>query len=176
MNPEMQPGRREWIRAFILASIVLIVLLGFVVRYAVSVNLNRPRPPSRIKCENNLKHIGLAFRIWSSDHKDLFPFNVSTNQGGTQEFCDRDTNGFDRNAFRHLMIMSNELSTTIILLCPLDTNRTRAVDFAHVGPENLSYQIRSGSHVNETNSTQILAVCPIHGSLVHADGSLQKGK
>ena len=175
MNPEMQPRRREWIRVFILASIVLIVLLGFVMRYAVSVNLKDGRA-KRIRCENNLNQIGLAFRLWATDHQDQFPFNVSTNKGGTREFCDRDTNGFDRNAFRHLMIMSNELSTTITLLCPLDTNNTRAVDFAHVGPENLSYQIRSGMQVNETNPNQVLAVCPIHGSFVHADGSLQKGK
>ena len=34
-------------------------------------------------CANNLKEIGIAFKTWALDHNDQFPFNVSTNSGGT---------------------------------------------------------------------------------------------
>ncbi len=36
-----------------------------------------------ISCANNLKQIGVAFKTWALDHNDQFPFNVSTNSGGT---------------------------------------------------------------------------------------------
>ena len=32
-----------------------------------------------VVCLNNMKQIGLGFRIWATDHQDRFPFNVSTN-------------------------------------------------------------------------------------------------
>ena len=49
-----------------------------------------------IACVNNLKQIGLACRMWAADNGDQFPFNVSTNKGGTLEFSARGDGGFDR--------------------------------------------------------------------------------
>ncbi len=86
------------------------------------------------------------------------------------EYCERDTNGFDRNAFRHLMVMSNELSTPMIVLCPSEKFQQRAVDFAHLAPTNVTYRIRSGTNVYWGNSNEVIAVCPIHGNVVFADG------
>ena len=62
----------------------------------------RPHPRS-IKCVNNLKNIGLAYRIWAVDHNDSFPFNVSTNEGGTRELRG--------DIVFQLRTLSNELST-----------------------------------------------------------------
>lgn len=41
---------------------------------------------SRISCVNNLKQVGLSFRIWAGDNGDHFPMHVSTNAGGSQEW------------------------------------------------------------------------------------------
>src|SRR5579883_528750 len=30
----------------------------------------------RLSCENNLRQIGLAFKVWALDHNDRYPFNV----------------------------------------------------------------------------------------------------
>jgi hypothetical protein len=85
-----------------------------------------------IACVNNLKQIGLGFKTWALDHNDHFTFSESTNGGGTMEFCATDTNGFDRDAPLHFQIMSNELSTTpVILVCP---------------KENVTYRMRSGTN------------------------------
>jgi prepilin-type N-terminal cleavage/methylation domain-containing protein len=35
----------------------------------------------RISCINNLKQIGLAFRIFSNDHGDQYPWNTSHAEG-----------------------------------------------------------------------------------------------
>ena len=69
-----------------------------------------------ISCANNMKQIGLAFRTWAIDNNGNFPFNVSTNSGGTLELCLPGSDGFDRNAAFHFRVMSNELSTPKILV------------------------------------------------------------
>jgi hypothetical protein len=62
-------------------------------------------------CAGNLRRICVAFRMWSMDHGDHYPFNVSTNAGGSLELCRRDKDGFDQNAALHLRVLVNELGT-----------------------------------------------------------------
>ena len=40
-------------------------------------------------CINQLKEIGIAFQTWALDNSAHFPFNVSTNSGGTMESVNR---------------------------------------------------------------------------------------
>jgi hypothetical protein len=127
-----------------------------------------------INCANNMKQIGLAFRTWAIDNNGNFPFNVSTNSGGTLELCLPGSDGFDRNAAFHFRVMSNELSTPMILFCPADTKRQRAMDFMNFQPANVSYQLRSGPDISETHPDEVLAVCPIHNNVLRCDGSVQR--
>ena len=82
--------------------------------------------------------------------------------------------GVDRNAARIFQIMSNELSTPKILVCPADFKRQPALDFQSLQPANVSYRVYSGTNVNETNPQEVLAVCPIHNNVLLSDGSVQK--
>jgi hypothetical protein len=127
----------------------------------------------RISCANNMKQIGLSFRVWAIDNNGNFPFNVSTNQGGTLELCLPGSDGFDRNAAFHFQVMSNELSTPKILVCPADTKKQPALDFRRLQSENLSYQVFSGTNVTEVYPGQVLAVCLIHNNVLLCDGSVQ---
>src|ERR1017187_9579944 len=98
------------------AGLVLIVLALAFLGYALTwVPRDCPKA-QRITCVNNLKQIGLSFRIWALDNDGHFPFNVSTNSGGTMEFCAMGPDGFDRNAALHFQVMSNELSTPLLLV------------------------------------------------------------
>lgn len=128
-----------------------------------------------IKCLNNLKQVGLAFRIWSLDHEDHFPFNVSTNAGGTLELCRADAEGYDRNAVFHLMALSNEVSTPNVLICPADKTNQAALTFEMLQATNVSYRVRTGTNVTDANPLEILARCPIHQHVLHADGSVDEG-
>jgi hypothetical protein len=129
-----------------------------------------------ISCRNNMKQIGLAFRTWALDNEDQFPFNVSTNKGGTLELCAVGPDGFDRNAAFHFQVMSNELSTPKILVCPADTKKQAALDFLSLQPVNVSYQVRSGTNINETVPGEVLASCPIHHHVLLCDGSVQAAR
>jgi len=66
----------------------------------------------RIKCVNNLKNVGLGFRIFSTGNNGSFPWNVDTNAGGSQ------ANG--AYTWQHFAAVSNELSTPKIVVCPSD--------------------------------------------------------
>ncbi len=134
-----------------------------------------------ITCAYNLKVIGTAFKAWALDNGNQFPFNVSTNKGGTLELCARGGGGFDQNSFRHFLIMSGYLSTPkdlsaantpMILVCPADSSRQPAADFLSLRADNVSYQVRSGTNVNETQPQEVLVRCPIHGHELLCDGSV----
>ncbi|HWF20170.1 MAG TPA: hypothetical protein VG754_12945 [Verrucomicrobiae bacterium] len=133
---------------------------------------NAKAKAERINCVSNLKQIGLAFKVWGGDHGDLYPFNVSTNKGGTLEVCDRGADGFDRNSCLDFQVLSNELAITKILVCPGDHSKAAALDFSQLQPMNVSYLVHSRTNVSETYPNTVLAICPIHRNVLFSDGSV----
>ena len=97
------------------------------------------RKSSRVYCVTNLKQIGLAYRIWEGDNGDIYPMGVSVTRGGSMELVQMG------DAVSTFQVMSNELSTTKILICdgdpnnPGDTSRTFATNFSELSNSNLSY-------------------------------------
>ena len=110
------------------------------------------------------------------DNDDKFPFNVSTNAGGTLEFCAKGSDGFDRNAARHFQVMSNELGTPKILVCPQDKARKPSADFANFQAGNVTYQLRSGTNLSEATPREVLIMCPVDGNILYCDGTVVEGK
>jgi hypothetical protein len=127
------------------------------------------------RCVTQMKQIGLAFRTWAIDHDDRYPFNVGTNAGGTHELCIRRGDGFDANAAAHFKAMSNELGNVGWLVCPGDTTKRPAIGFVRLQAANVSYLLRSGTKVDETNPNEVLARCPIHSHVLLADGTVTRG-
>jgi len=124
-----------------------------------------------LDCWSNLQHnIGMAIPVWGNEHPGQYPFNVSTNFGGTLELCARDRNGFDSNAALHFQVMSNELGDPSVLVCPNDSRRKAAPDFRRLQFTNISYRLRTGTNVNQNNPAEVLAVCPIDGNVLYCSG------
>jgi hypothetical protein len=91
------------------------------------------------------------------------------------ELCGQlDKDGFDPNAFEHLRVMSNELTTPKLLTCPKDKRAKWAEDFAHLTAKNVTYLFRSGTNISEANPTNILAVCPMDGNVLYCDGTVRE--
>lgn len=112
----------------------------------------------------------------ANDNGDHYPFNVSTNAGGTLEFCRAGQGGVDQNAAQHLRLLADALGSPQILVCPGDASRKAAVDFKSLQTTNISYQLRTGPTVDESHPQEILVRCPIHGSTLRTDGSIQDGR
>jgi len=100
----------------------------------------------RIKCISNIKQIGLAARLWAHDNKDVLPPDFLT--------------------------MSNELNSPYILVCPGDTKRHPAANWAEFGPGNVSYELLSPG-IPETHQSAVLVRCAIHNDVGLVDGSAQ---
>jgi prepilin-type processing-associated H-X9-DG protein len=112
---------------------VVVVIVGLLVCLLLPA-LNRAKVRAQIiTCNGELKQIGLAFRIWEGDHTNLYPMSVSTKIGGTSEYV------ATGETFRHFQVMSNELSTPKVLVCPADVRRP-AKDFGSAfSNTNVSY-------------------------------------
>jgi hypothetical protein len=122
-RPDRHGGFSRWDLIVIVAAVVGIVTV-------ILPQVARPRPRSaRISCVNHLKQVGLAFRLWASDNNDQFPMQVSVTNGGAMELAETGS------AFAVFMVMSNELNTPKILLCPEESNARRiaATTFAGTG-------------------------------------------
>ncbi|MGD0744939.1 MAG: type II secretion system protein [Verrucomicrobiota bacterium] len=112
--------------------LVVIAVLAILAAMLLPALASAKKKAQRINCVNNLHQTGLAFRVWEGDNGDKYPMDVPMAKGGTKEF---DTGA---DTFRHFQVMSNELSTPKILICPADT-RTVANNFSRLNNQNVSY-------------------------------------
>ena len=181
-SPEKYAGSGFGLAGIILGYVSIFATLIFVtmvIQLAPQNQVRRfptrqfPGPPPVSDCQNNLRQIGLALKVWALEHNDQFPFNVSTNAGGSLELCSRDNEGFEKNPIPHLQVIANDLSTPTFLVCPKDSKHA-AADFSSLRLENISYRFRTGTNVNDNNPQEILAVCPIHGNVLYCDGNVRK--
>jgi prepilin-type processing-associated H-X9-DG protein len=117
----------------VLDLLVTIVVLMVLATILLPVLSGRPTG-CRINCTNNLKQIGLSFKIWALDNGDRWPMDVPAADGGAKEATSKAI------PFPIFQVMSNELSTPRVLVCPEDSARQAAINFgAGFADTNLSY-------------------------------------
>src|ERR1035437_178241 len=130
--------------------VVVIAVLAVLAVFFVLPRLAGSQRSPRIECVNNLKQIGLAFRIWAGDNGDKYPMKISVTNGGTLGLAD------GRNAWINFFVMSNQLSTPKILRCPTDKNLIAATNFGvSFNNKNVSYFV--GLDATETDPQNILS-------------------
>lgn len=101
----------------------------------------------RAKCVSNLKQVGLSFRMYSNDHGDKFPFKIAPPEGSMDSA--------NQQAYRHFLVMSNELNTPKILFCPSDANKSQVTDWNALNDSHVSYLV--GYDAEETKPQSILS-------------------
>lgn len=126
----------------------------------------------QVACVQNLKYIGVAIFTWAEDNDYKFPFQLSTNYGGTMELREIGPDGFDTNSYLHFQVLSNYLGQTGLLVCPGDFGRSPASSFQTLGPENVTYRLRTGDAVTLNDPSQVLAVCPVDENTLFVSGMI----
>jgi prepilin-type N-terminal cleavage/methylation domain-containing protein len=150
-------GRRRSLRpavhAFTLIELlVVIAVIAILAGILLPVLARAKVQAQRTVCLSNLKQIGVGMRLWADDNDSKFPWKVPQAQGGGKP------NGTDNAKVNlQLSIVSNELATTKILLCPSDVARqVPAPDFGSIALINVSYPL--GNEADEKRPGNILAM------------------
>jgi hypothetical protein len=105
---------------------------------------------AQMLCINNLKQLGLAARIYSSDNEGNYP--------------------------SHIELLTNSIQAPNVLVCHSDTNRHAAATWAEFDPALHVTYAYHGASVKESDAGHVLFHCPIHGHVTLGDGSVQQGQ
>lgn len=121
--------------AFTLIEVLIVLAVLITAAMVFLPTIMRPRRVAgpRINCVNNLKMVGLSYKVWELDNGERFPFDVPVAEGGAKEAA---AGGNPALVFE---VMSNELSTPKILVCMQDRNRAVATNFVTLQRTNISY-------------------------------------
>ena len=103
-------GKTHFARAFALVELAAVLaVIGLLAVGAALMYSKMENRAARIKCVNQIRNVGLAYRVFATDSGDRFPFQLSVTNRGTREF--------ETDIARQYLALTNELATPRLLVC-----------------------------------------------------------
>jgi prepilin-type processing-associated H-X9-DG protein len=120
-------------QAFTVVELMMVVLLVMILTIVFFPRPHGMQSAVRIQCVNNLKQIGLGFRIWQQEHGE-YPMQYRTNGFDGPAYANQ------RQMFIYFQVLSNELTNPKLVTCPADKSRSAATNFStDFNSSHLSY-------------------------------------
>lgn len=148
----MQPRlSKKYSAAMTLVEVLVVTVMVVILAVVLLPMLAAPKMRApRIYCLNNIKQIGLSYRLWEADNNGIYPQGISVTNGGSMEMA------ATGNVAQTFLVMSNILTTPKILFCPSDRVATEATSFTGLANANISYFV-SMDVTNNANPQMIIS-------------------
>ena len=153
-NPHANQTKNRAIDGFTRIELVVVLIVIVAVCSVMIPFLSRSKERAEhMQCVNNLKQIGVAYRVWSSSHFGMYPSLAPITGGGWHELLSGGNAG--RYCWKNYALMSNELGLSArVLVCPSDERLPAAAFKDFTNNAALSYFV--GPSADDSHPSSLL--------------------